>query len=324
MDKAEQLRAEEEAKVWLEKLNSETEPLLTTGDAVFLAWLSASPLHQAAYIKLKAEYLSRQGDIHSLPRLHKGKSWLTLGWSLVLVGCVIAAFWGISQYSEEEYVPAVAFRTVVGQQSTYTLVDGSTMVLNTDSHVRVTMSKGLRQVTLEGGEAVISVAQDPERPFILASDTGAVQAELADTVFAVNRSAQDLLVTVQRGQVTVGQMKEQGRFRGVKTLLQNQQITVRHAISGYAAKDVDADAAVAWQQRQLIYQGVTLDRAVADINRYYSTQIYLAEPALYKLELTAVIPLGEQDAVVAGLTQALDISAEFQLRPPAVILHLKP
>jgi transmembrane sensor len=50
------------------------------------------------------------------------------------------------------------------------LKDGSTVLLNTQTRIRVRYSEGERRVTLLKGEAYFSVARDEKRPFIVEVD----------------------------------------------------------------------------------------------------------------------------------------------------------
>src|SRR5581483_6720366 len=70
----------------------------------------------------------------------------------------------------------MTFQTVIGQQSSFTLQDGSVVFLNTNSKVRVESSTAERHIELVRGEARFKVAKDAGRPFTVGTATAAVRA----------------------------------------------------------------------------------------------------------------------------------------------------
>src|SRR5581483_4976397 len=82
-----------------------------------------------------------------------------------------------------------------GEIRRITLGDGSNIVLNASSAVRVKLEKNERLVTLLRGEASFNVAHDMERPFIVQAGNVAIKA--VGTSFSVDmQSANSVAVTV--------------------------------------------------------------------------------------------------------------------------------
>jgi transmembrane sensor len=91
--------------------------------------------------------------------------------------------------------------TETGEQRFVSLVDGSTMALNSRSRVRIRFSDSERDVDLIEGQALFHVAHDAARPFIVHSGTTLVRA--VGTQFDVYRKDAGTTVTVVEGRVAV-------------------------------------------------------------------------------------------------------------------------
>src|SRR5262249_50303587 len=111
------------------------------------------------------------------------------------------------------YFPMV-FQTVVGEQSSFTLQDGSVLFLNTDSKVRVSWLPRERHIELVRGEARFKVAKDATRPFTVATTTAAVRA--VGTVFNVRPEPLATQVAVLEGRVEVTVSPAGERAAGVQ------------------------------------------------------------------------------------------------------------
>ena len=65
-----------------------------------------------------------------------------------------------------------------------------------------------------------------------------------------------------------------------------------------------------WQSGTLAFDNVTLAEAVAEMNRYATTRIVIADPALAAERISGVFPAGEQDAFAEALALYLPLKAE--------------
>jgi len=93
------------------------------------------------------------------------------------------------------------YETEIGEQRTINLADGSTLILNTDSRVKVRFSESERTIDLEEGQALFKVAKNPSRPFVVRSGEASVRA--VGTQFDVYRKSTGTTVTVVEGKVAV-------------------------------------------------------------------------------------------------------------------------
>jgi transmembrane sensor len=93
------------------------------------------------------------------------------------------------------------YTTVIGEQRSVRLEDGSTVDLNSLSKVRVRFSEHRRDVELLEGQALFHVAKDAWRPFVVA--IGNTQVRAVGTQFDVYRKNSGTVVTVLEGRVAV-------------------------------------------------------------------------------------------------------------------------
>lgn len=308
-------QAEQAAIRWLVRLNS---PDLGESEKdSFFAWLNASPLHQAAYIK--AEDLWRRGEVlryveNIKPERHSNVIW-SLGLAVTCIALVAMLFF--LRAPEPEYLNA---QTLVGEQRELLLSDGSRLVLNTDSEVLVELHAKRRLVYLLRGEAFFEVFSDPKRPFDVHTNDGTVR--VLGTQFSVRATGTDSIVTVLEGKVGLSQnpLDEDARFEPAITLTANQQLTLRNALPGAAALPIDAQAALAWRQRQLIYRGESLQKVVEDLNRYLSLRIVVADHALSDLQVSAVLQLQDANATAQALAAALGLKVEPDPQDDATLI----
>ena len=113
------------------------------------------------------------------------------------------------------------YETSVGGMASVPIADGSKVLLNTDSEIKVAISDKERRVDLKHGEAFFDVAKDPGRPFIVT--VGDKRIVVIGTKFSVRRDverdgdtarASDVQIVVTEGAVRV----ESESGRGVESI----------------------------------------------------------------------------------------------------------
>lgn len=201
-----------------------------------------------------------------------------------------------------------SYGTAVGERRAIALQDGSTVELNTDSRVRVRLSKSERRLTLERGQAMFSVAHDPARPFLVTAGDATVRA--LGTRFSVYKTKDAVRVTLAEGRIEVAAPKE---WKAPVTLTAGQEIEARPAAAPARPQRVDLAAATAWTQGRLTFHDTRLVDAVAEVNRYSRRQVRLGQGAPADLLVNGAFDTGDTNAFVQGVTALLDLKA--QARP---------
>lgn len=309
-------KCEDAALQWLVRLSA---PDVTEQQRdAFFSWLNASPLHQAAYIK--AEDLWQRGaalrHVEDAPaarplRVHSQWSWALAATCVLLIGALL-----FLRVPEPEYYQA---QTEVGEQRELLLSDGSLLILNTDSEVRVELQAKQRIAYLLRGEVFFTVHHDPARPFDVITNEGTTR--VLGTRFAVHATGSDTLVTVLEGKVGLSQVRSKDAFEPEVTLTADQQLNLRAAAPGATVQTVDASAALSWRNRQLVYRGQSLETVVEDLNRYFPLAVALANHALGDLEVSAVIQLTTAETTVQALADALGLEVQRDPQNQHLILY---
>jgi transmembrane sensor len=161
------------------------------------------------------------------------------------------------------------YSTPVGGQDTVPLADGSQIILNTDTRIRVALSQTERRIELDQGEAFFKVAKDSSRPFVVSAGDKRVVA--VGTEFSVRRSGDEVKVAVAEGKVRIG-----SRFLAAGAIATTEHNNVR-VWEGAVA---ETEQALSWRKGFLVFDATPLADAVAEFNRYNERQIVIGDPAI--------------------------------------------
>ena len=137
--------------------------------------------------------VSREGGRRAPSRFRRVAMLAT---AATVVGLMIVAFIAKGQlHGPPEYA------TEVGEQRSFRLADGSTVILDSRSRLRLAFDNSVRAVDLLQGRALFRVAANPGKPFIVRA--GGTTVRVIGTQFDVNESATATVVTVVEGRVAV-------------------------------------------------------------------------------------------------------------------------
>ncbi|MEY4590422.1 MAG: hypothetical protein RL497_2498 [Pseudomonadota bacterium] len=341
---------DDQALAWLVRLNSGA-PLPKAQEDAFLAWLQASSAHQAAYIR--AEHLWQQADIvdtltrsanantsnPALARTNKTQKpalawpfgngawpfgnmvWPFGNWSgnWAAAYCALFIIIAIGVFTLRTSPTRYHLVSAVGEQRQVTLEDGSQLLLNTNSQVDVEYTQGRRIANLIRGEVYFDVQSNPQRPFDVLTEFGMVR--VVGTHFSVRQQQSDATVTVLEGRVALGKKPtSKQEFSALVELNNNQQLSLQQAHNGDNPKPLNAKTALAWRDKQLVYQKQKLALVVSELNRYFAVKISLSDAAMGDKDITAVIQLGDLKTTLAALCQPLNLHAQYAANNREVIL----
>jgi transmembrane sensor len=200
------------------------------------------------------------------------------------------------------------YDTGVGEQRIVMLQDGTRMSLNTSTRVRVALGASRRTVDVIGGEALFEVAKDASRPFVVRAAGSEVTA--TGTAFVVRYTPADvgrrdaLDITLVEGRVVVRGAADGGvaaePAAGVE-MVPGQRLRVaghmRGPVGSGLKPQVDrprVDQVLAWKRGEAVFDNASLSEAVAEMNRYSSVPISLADgSALGDLRVSGVFKTGD-------------------------------
>ncbi len=200
------------------------------------------------------------------------------------------------------------YTTGVGERRVIVLPDQSRVTLNTASQIRVNFERGVRAVELDRGEATFEVTHDATRPFEVHAANGIARA--LGTEFNVQTSLHDTIVAVLDGKVEVLAPSDTASDRPPsKILARGQEVTYRPGTLS-SVRTAKINRIDAWHAGRIVFEDAPLKDAVAEMNRYSTTPLSLADSSLAEQRVSGVFRSGETEALVRALEHALSVRVE--------------
>lgn len=245
-----------------------------------------------------------------------------------LLIAVLAGFW-------LSWSPStVVYSTVVGEQVSFPLSDGSVVVLNARSVAEVDYSNSERIVRLVAGEALFEVEKDPDRPFRVVTERAMIQA--LGTSFNVRHRQERTTVTVVEGVVDVrsldvpgednGSGREASDDTGAKTpgpanarsvrLTAGQQVLMDSQTAEVTVTEADVESATSWRERRLVFEARALSDVVSEFNLYSDRPIEIRDPDLASVLISGAFDADDPESFALFLSGAGIAAVEKDARAP--------
>jgi transmembrane sensor len=190
--------------------------------------------------------------------------------------------------------------TAIGEQHTVALADGTRLVLDTATRLDVRFGADARELVLREGRIDVDVGHDP-RPFSVVSGRGTVRD--IGTRFEVERHGDDVAVTLLSGAVNIS-LPDAGEAK-----LAPGQKARFGATGGIVVADAESiEDASRWTEGTLVFKQRRLGDLIAEVNRYSTVQIRLADRSLADLRVSGVFRVGDQTALLEALRKGWSIS----------------
>jgi transmembrane sensor len=239
--------------------------------------------------------------------------------ALAVIG--IAVFLAFPRLPATLFAPNV-YETEIGKTRNITLEDGSRIVLDTSSRVRVAYSGTARDVELLDGQAHFDVAKNPSRPFRVRTTFAEVVA--VGTSFDVAARPHRTTVTLIEGRVNVRSVVEgPGAEHQPESLTPGQQLDVSGDGRFLDKKPVRLASVTSWQRGTIDLDDVPLSEALATLNRYSTTKIVIEDASLHSRRVSGVFVIGDVETEALVLQRFLGLrersrSAEQIVLAPAL------
>jgi len=304
----------------------------------FKAWLFESDENYSVFMTMaslwdRMDALSRLADI--LPESPKTTYQLRRYALPIAASIAMAAFlalWGLTDLGSNE-VPvnrvaneARTYETGIGGRSSFELSDGTKIVLNTNSRVKVQYTNSNRFLYLERGEIHVNVAHDSERPLSVMVGDRFVQA--VGTEFNVEITDDESIeLVVTEGVVMVGVVKagivdkvsiEPIMLKPSSALVAaGQEVVIKtdnDSTDDVQAEEIDADeiaVKLSWREGNLIFRGESLEVAISEVGRYTAVQFVFLDEESKKVRVAGLFKAGDVDGLLTALRQNFDISYEW-------------
>jgi transmembrane sensor len=240
--------------------------------------------------------------------------------------CVICGVIGWLSWSYWPY-PPTHVETRVGVQRTVSLTDGSAIALNTDSEVRIAFEPATRSIRLLRGEARFTVANDPDRPFVVITPNARVRA--LGTVFNVRASGDGTSVAVFEGRVSVrgaltavppsSMLAAEGSHALELKAGERATVLARGAVVANAGPPLERQRA--WTDHRLVFRAETLATLVAEVNRYHTERIRIGDPAIASVLISGSFSASDLDSLLEYLEKYRGIHAEATRQGGYILLR---
>ncbi|MGL1956606.1 MAG: FecR domain-containing protein [Colwellia sp.] len=346
---------------WVIRLDGD-EPLTAKEKVALKAWLAESPDRMAEIYRLNKLWhkilLSELMDLtenKALQREELAKTRIktailkpTLAFASTCLLVIGVQSWWSKSLVPESYTNTM-FSTAIGEQQIFALSDGSNLMLDSGSQVKVAYSDSSRELWLLQGEAHFEVATNIQRPFNVYALNGRIQA--VGTAFNVSlNNSNQLEVLVTEGKVALALALTKSLSNEPKQTNQPNQINlaplqdITHMNAGEFTridsttsfqqaknqaltelKTLSANemlAEQAWRQGELIFTGETLLQVVEKLKRYSLLDIEIVDSELEQLKIGGRFELTQIDQWLKSLEHNFGLQVE-QVTDNKILIRVK-
>ncbi len=189
-----------------------------------------------------------------------------------------------------------------------TLIDGSTIVLNTNSSLRVSrkFTRTNRKVELKG-EAFFHVEPDAQHPFII--DAGLGQVRVLGTSFHVKAyPGSDLEVYVESGRVELSRIDPQNGDSTKTVLKAGDRGIIRQSAEGIGKPANIGPDELFWANKKLIFQETKLSLVFEMLKKHYDANIAVKDSTILNCLLSATFTDESIDQILEVVTASFDLT----------------
>jgi len=320
---------QEQACLWISRMDRGCS---TQEKKDLITWVNQNKAHREALMKMASLWddLSVLNELSALfplentsKKAHNRFKHISLAASLLLVVLI-----GGGLVTNTQLVPLFAFSTgssnniktfstIVGEQANFSMSDGTSIQLNTNSIVEVSYTSQQRHLKLIQGEAEFDVAKDIDRPFTVTAGERSFTA--LGTIFNIQKnSEQDIELLVSEGKVLITES-----FETVKNVITNTESIKLDKLPGVLVQSgekaiidnstlnpvkkvslVQLQRDLAWQQGMLIFEGEPLAEALKEISRYSNINFEITDDRLAQLIIAGYFKADD----IEGLLKSLNLN----------------
>ncbi len=295
----------EQASIWISK---QQDGLNEQENKLFTKWLENTQ-HQEAYDSI----ISIRNAFKTLPNstqnqlkfeakkelriskiLQKLKPLAFVAMFLLTVSFTIFQMTSYSKplFSEE-------FLSEYTQNSVINLQDGSKIILDANSKIKVDFFKNTRKVAFLKGKAIFEVKKDITRPFIINSNN--VQIEVVGTKFEVTNIKKISAIQVKEGTVKISKQVPNNKYKILSLLTKGQNISINTKGEILSYGEIEPSEIATWQKGYIVFNKTPLKDALDEFARYVNINVAYEDFELAKLPIAGKFSINEFDKFLTAL-----------------------
>ena len=292
---------DESAATWFLKHQEGLSPL---EKLAFEQWISHVE-HQKAYAMYERLWSELDSvGVYEKRTQHKRRTWIQYACAtLLLLICVGVFQWNYTH--RLEYTQTLA--TPIGAMKEYTLADGTSLFLDTNTEVDVRYFAHQRIVTLHQGQIALHVHKESERPFVVQANN--VMVRVTGTRFEVRYVEDDVRVSVEEGSVDV--LFKRAFDHEVVTLASlkaKEQIVVDERGNVETKTHMDNDTIAPWRGGRLIFDKTPLEDVLFEFERYGIKPVMIGSSTLAKMPLSGSFEIERFSSFMHMLPKVLPLN----------------
>jgi transmembrane sensor len=308
-DKQESDDIAEQAAMWAVQLSADEPSCKKSLVAEFEQWQQRDSRHQQAAKQM-------QGFIQSVHTIAKKPESARNALSHVLAtsqssllastlkGATLSILLTVCSVIGLQYIPPTKMMadisTGTGEWQNHTLADGSQISLNSNSAIDINFDSNKRELWLISGEVKVNVYPDAQRPFIVSTQHGSIEALGTEFIVSYHATSTDLAMLESKTLVKTAQQQQTKVSHGlVVTAGSGVEITEQKLgdLRSISVKSLTQ----AWHKKQLVVQNQSLPEVLDEINRHRAGNIFYDYDKLQHLRVSAVLPLDDTEQALTLL-----------------------
>lgn len=299
----------------------------------FEQWLAASPRHRQAYdrysrVITQAEILKTSGQTGEATSANlvtrPSKRWIMVGAAAAaaIVFAITISAGGTPIPGSGVVLSAHAAEPVMtkrGEIRSFKLEDGSTVTLDSDTRIEVSISPDARYVRVAQGRARMRVANNV-RPFRLAAGQGIVTTNegVVDVMISDDRQ---VVVELISGKADLASASRAGPTVAVPRPLRSGT-TLRYRTDDqqvHSTTRPSVNLSAEWPSGWAEHRSIPLDQLVSEVNRYASVPIIVEDPKLAKRDAAGRFKISDTEMFLKRIADLFDLTVHR--RPDGIYLR---
>ncbi|WKN44126.1 FecR family protein [Tunicatimonas pelagia] len=236
---------------------------------------------------------------------HRFVAW---GWKIAaaFVGFLFLA--GIGWWYYDYEIRTALYATSFGEVKTITLPDGTKVVLNANSALRVpsnTPEDSVREVWLNG-EAFFSVTHTEDHRKFIVHTAHELQVEVLGTEFNVNSREEKATVVLNSGKVKV-QLSDDSQLSEEWVMKPGELIEYEAKNQHVDQKEVDTLLYTSWRNNLLVFKDTSLKEIAQLMSDNYGYKVQFERDSLAQLLFTGSVPADQSELLLQTLSISFDL-----------------